>query len=88
MVKYKIIYERKGCIGAGSCTAIAPKFWSIKEGLDMKADLQGSELDEFSDDLFIRIIDESDLQANLDAAHGCPAQVIHIINLDTGEKLI
>lgn len=83
MVKYKVVYERKNCIGAGTCAAIAPKFWKIAD--DGKADIAGSiELG----DVWERIIDESELKDNLDAAEGCPAQVIHIYNLETGEKLI
>ena len=85
MTRYKVVYERKGCIGAASCTAIAPKYWKI-EGADGRADLTGSS--ENPDGVWERIIDESELKENLEAAQGCPAAVIHIINLETGEQLI
>ena len=42
MKKYKVIYERKDCIGAVACTAVS-KMWIIKDGGDGKADMVGSE---------------------------------------------
>ena len=40
---FTIIYERKGCIGAGVCAAIADKHWVMNE--DGKADLVDSKND-------------------------------------------
>ncbi|MFQ5620823.1 MAG: ferredoxin [Candidatus Nanoarchaeia archaeon] len=73
MAKYKIIYDRNGCIGAASCAA-ASKNWVMAE--DGKADLVSAE------------ISEEELQENIDAAQSCPVQVIHIENTETGERLI
>ena len=92
MAKYKIIFERKDCIGAATCTAAAPEFWKIEErtakgliNLQGKADLIDSD---YSSDIQERIIDEKDLAMNLSAANSCPVHIIHIINLETGEKII
>ena len=71
--KYKIVYEREGCIGAAACIAVAPKTW--KMGDDGKADQLISEFD------------EADLAANMDAARACPVIVIHIYDED-GNQLI
>lgn len=73
MPKYKIEYDREGCIGAAACIAVAPDAW--KMGSDGKADQL---LHEF---------DEKDLQKHLDAARSCPVNVIHIID-PNGKKLV
>ena len=83
MTKYRIKYDRKGCIGAGVCAAIAEKHWEMnKDGL---ADLiNGKEVDGF----FEKIIDESELEIVKKAAENCPVNVIHIIDEETGKQII
>ncbi len=86
MKKYKIVYERKECIGAAACTAVS-KFWIIKEGGDGKADLIGSSsLKE--NEIQEKIIDEEEFENMLESARVCPVNVIHIYDMDTGEKII
>ncbi|MEM5878181.1 MAG: ferredoxin [Candidatus Aenigmatarchaeota archaeon] len=85
MGKYKIVYERDVCIGAASCVAVAPLVWELDN--ENKAVLKGGE--KTSDpNIFEMEIDEKDLQINLDAARACPVNAIHIIEKDTGKKLI
>jgi len=75
MPKIKIVYDREACIGAGVCAAIADKVWSMND--DGKADLiKGSQ----KDGKWIREIevDDAELEANKQAAEGCPALVIHL----------
>jgi len=38
--KYKVVYERKNCIGAGSCISVFPERWKMNSR-DDKADLLG-----------------------------------------------
>jgi ferredoxin len=42
--KYKIVYDREGCIGAAACISVAPNSW--KMGDDGKADQLVHEFDE------------------------------------------
>ena len=84
MVKYKITYDRSGCISAVSCATLGPKIFEMDK-TDNKANLikgkkEGEE--------FVRIIDEKELEEALDAARSCPVNVIHIFNLETGERLV
>jgi ferredoxin len=83
MGKYVIHYERKSCIGAGVCAAVAPEHWIMSQ--DGKADLAGSR--PTGDGSFEKEIDEKDLEVNKQAAEGCPAIVIHIKKKETGEKV-
>jgi len=90
--KYKIVYDRKGCIGAAACAAVSPEFWEMKD--DGKAHLIGSKTDEDGNEVLI--ITESQmtdgvkkaLESNKEAAEVCPVQVIHIYDEETGEKII
>ncbi len=87
--KYKVIFDLIGCIGAYTCVAVDPKDWEIdnRAGKEGKANLIGSEENKKTR-TFEKIIDESELQANIDAARVCPVNVIHIIDLETGKKII
>ncbi|MEK6848226.1 MAG: ferredoxin [Nanoarchaeota archaeon] len=81
--KYKVIYNRNGCIEFGGCAAASPKFEIAN---DKKADLVGGKKNKAGD--FEIIIDESELPKNKDAAEICPVKVIHIFDLETGEQII
>ena len=83
--KYKIVYDREGCIGAAACAAVYPERWEIVE--DGKADIKDGVSKE--DNLVQEIeFDEDELEKMMAAAESCPVNVIHIIDLETGEKLI
>ena len=86
MKKYKVVYDRKDCIGAIACTAVS-KMGVIKEGWDSKADMVGSESKQ-NNDVQEKIIDETELQDMMEAARVCPVNVIHIYDLESGEKII
>ena len=89
---YKIVFDRKNCIGAAACAAVAPDFWVMKD--DGKADLIGHKVDE--NGMQVLIVKESQLSkegknvlaVNKEAAEVCPVQVIHIYDNDTNERII
>jgi len=83
LARYKIVYERVGCIGAAVCVAVNPARWEL-DG-DSKANLLGGVK---NGDSFELELDESEIEQMKQAAEGCPVNVIHITNLDTGQKII
>ena len=83
VARFKVVYERVNCIGAAVCVAVDPIKWELNA--DGKADLKGSIQ---SGDVFELELSESELEAMKQAAEGCPVNVIHIINIETGEKII
>ena len=85
MGTYKVEYDRKGCIGAGVCAAVNPEQWVMHK--DGKADLIEGQAAS-GEGQFVKEIEEKDLEGMKMAAEGCPANVIHIIKKDTGEKII
>lgn len=80
---YKIVYDRTGCIGAATCEALDPEdFEMVEDGL---ADLIDSE--EVNDGVFEKEIPEERKDDALEAAKGCPVNVIKIVDTDSGEQL-
>jgi ferredoxin len=84
MGKYKIVFDRKACIGAAACVAAAPEFWKLQS--DAKASIiNGKKISkdreemEFGEDKFERIKTSAEV---------CPVNCIHIIDLKTKEKII
>lgn len=82
--KWLVQYDRKGCIGAATCEAVYPERWSVQGS--GKAELKGATSGDGV--MFELEIDGSELDKMKAAAEGCPKNVIHIINKETGEKLI
>ncbi len=85
-MKFKIEYNRKKCIGAGTCAAVAPDQWEIETS--GKARMKGDFVLNPQTQFFERIIEEKDFDSNKKAADGCPKKVIHITNIETGEKIV
>lgn len=84
---YKIDYDREGCIGAAACVAAYPERWQLAD--DGKADIQGAGVTKNDDNTRQEVeVTEEEFQKMMDAAQACPVNVIHIIDLETGQRLI
>lgn len=81
--KYKITFDREGCIGAASCVVFSKRFKMARDG---KAELVGGK--EEDEEFFILEIDESEFKEVLESARSCPVNVIHIYELETNKKII
>ena len=75
MTKYKITFDREGCIGALACSGVSEEFWVPAP--DGKVDLKGATFNEETKKWEL-IIDEEHLDVNKLAAEVCPVQVIII----------
>lgn len=83
--KFKIKHDRPNCIGCNACANIVPEFWEMSD-LDGKADVVGST--KTTDGWEELEITEKDFERNMDAAESCPVNVIHLVNISSGEQLI
>ena len=83
---YKIEFERTGCIGAAICCAASRKFWVFNDN-EQKVDLTNCNHNN-EKDIQTSDIEEKDFAENYDAAISCPVNVIHIIDLRNGKKII
>lgn len=83
--KYKIVYLRKDCIGAGACEFAAPDFWKLDTEVNIATIIHPAAIK--TKDREELIIDEKDLEKNYEAAENCPVRVIEIYELETGKKI-
>ena len=85
MAKYKIIYNKKDCIGVAACVAVAEKWWVMDE--ENKADLKGAKLNEETG-LYELEVNENELDEALNSAYVCPINVIMIYKQEESGKWI
>lgn len=83
--KYRIVYDRINCIGAGSCVISYPERW-VMDKVDDKAHLIGGK--ETATQTFEVEFTEEELEKFLESAQVCPVNVIHIYEVETGKRLI
>jgi len=87
MANWKIDHDRPGCIGCGACAAVNPDFWTMSPA-DGKSDLVGSASTKEGEEVVREQLEMDELNGNKEAAESCPVNVIHIIDLKTGQKII
>ncbi len=87
MAKWKIEHNRPDCIACGACAAVSPEFWIMSPD-DGKSDLNGSKHIEENGEIVREELELDDLKTNKEAAECCPVNVIHIIDKNTGQKII
>lgn len=75
--KIKVVFDRKACIGAGSCEALCPKYWKMAE--DGKAVLKGAEFNPNGEKYRLEAeVNKKDLSCLKESAESCPVQAIEI----------
>jgi ferredoxin len=85
--RYKVVYERKNCIGAGSCISVFPERWKMNSR-DDKADLIGGKEETKEKEVWIVEFTLDEFENFKLSAEMCPVNVIHIYDQETNEKII
>ena len=85
MARYKVTYDREGCISAAACVAVNEKFWQL-DAADGRANLIGA-VKNPTTGIFEMEIGDEELAKMKEAAEVCPVLIIHIFNLETGEQV-
>ncbi len=86
--RYRVEYNRKGCIGAFMCSFIDPDHF--KENYDdSKVDMVGDGVRKEGDIFVMEVEGNLEDMGNLvrRAADSCPAGVIRIFDLETGQRI-
>ena len=78
MGKIKIIYNQKGCIGAGECEVLSKEFWKVNS--KGKADLKGATLNPGTGNYELEL-DDTQLKNQNRVADSCPGGCIKIQKL-------
>ncbi len=85
MVKIRVEYDRKNCIGAGSCAVVDPeKFFMDDDG---KATLRQSK-DDAGKFILEGDFSEEDAKRMVEAAQACPVNVIKVFDKDKNQALV
>ncbi len=76
MTKIKIEHQKELCIGCGACAAIDPDNWEMEGD---KSHLKGAQKEEGPNGTQeFKIVEESELGGNQEAADACPVPCIFI----------
>lgn len=79
----KIVYDRRNCEGYFVCITMDPdSFEEDEDDGEDKAALIGGDVEEVEDGLWVKEIDEDAVEEALQAAQGCPADVIKVVDDD------
>lgn len=81
MAKFRVSIDHNVCQGFGACVELCSKF--ILSDDDNKSHVEGAKKTENGE-----VVELDELECHKQAAEACPFNAIHIINLETGEKLI
>jgi len=81
MAKYRIEIDHNACHGFGACVELCSKFELSDE--DGKSHVEGAKKVSNGE-----AVELDELDCHKQAAEACPFNAIHIINLETDEKLI
>ena len=86
---FNVEIDKKSCQGFGACVELCPNFFQLSE-VDGKSSFpfEGAEKVEKDDEIISEILDLDELECAREGAEACPFNAIHIVNLDTDEKLI
>lgn len=84
MTRFLLEHDRPNCIGCAACVAVNPKNWKMCD--DNKTDVIGGR--GRKDNWQELEIDSAEFEPNKEAAEACPVNVIHLKNMETGEKII
>ncbi|NTV23429.1 MAG: ferredoxin [Nanoarchaeota archaeon] len=74
-MKYRIVYNKKECIGAAECEALSPDFWKIASNgkADLKSAVQNPKTGNFELE-----IDEAQFKKQQSVAGSCPSGCIKV----------
>ena len=85
MARYRVIFDKNGCTGAGRCYGIRPELWS-KDAAG-KAELKNGRKNPVSGKYELEI-GENELPAYRESALICPVYVIDIVNVSDGKSIL
>jgi ferredoxin len=78
MAKFKIIYNQKGCIGAGECEALSREFWKVNS--KGKAELANAVLNPKTGNYELEL-EDSQMKLQEKVVGSCPVGCIKIQKL-------
>jgi ferredoxin len=89
MGKYKVEIDKNACQGFGACVELCPQFFQLSD-VNGKTSFPvgGTEKVMKENEIIAETLELDELECVIEAAEACPFNAIHIVNLDSNEKLI
>jgi ferredoxin len=87
MGKFRVKIDKNACQGFGACVELCPKFFQLSD-VDGKLHIDGAKEVKKEDKVVEETLELDKLECVREAAEACPFNAIHIVNLETKEKLI
>ncbi len=87
MVKFRVELDKNACQGFGACVELCPQFFQLSD-VEGKVSIEGAKKVMKEDEVVVETLELDKLECVRDAAEACPFNAIHIVNVETGEKLI
>lgn len=87
MGKFRVELDKNACQGFGACVELCPRFFRFSD-VDGKSSVEGAKKVMKENEVVAETLDLEELECVREAAEACPFNAIHIVNMETGEKLI
>ena len=87
MGKFKVEIDKNACQGFGACVELCSQFFQLSD-IDGKTTIEDAEKVKEENRVVAETLELDELECVRDAAEACPFNAIHIVNLETSEKLI
>ena len=87
MGKFRVEIDKNACQGFGACVELCPQFFQLSD-VDGKSSIEGAKQVMKENEVVAETLKLDKLECVREAAEACPFNAIHIINLETGEKLV
>jgi ferredoxin len=87
MSKFRVEIDKNACQGFGACVELCPQFFQLSDA-DGKSSMEGGKEVMKENEVVAETLELDELECVREAAETCPFNAIHIVNLETSEKLI
>ncbi len=87
MVRFRVEIDKNACQGFGACVELCPQFFQFSDVYG-KSTMGGAKQVIKENEVIAEILKLDKLECVKEAADAGPFNAIHILNLETGEKLI
>jgi ferredoxin len=87
MSKFRVKIDKNACQGFGACIELCPQFFQLSDA-DGKSSIEGAKEVMKENIVVAETLELDELECVREVAETCPFNAIHIVNLETREKLI
>ena len=87
MSKFRVEIDKNACQGFGACVELCAQFFQLSD-VDGKSSIKGANKIMKENQVVAETLELDELECIREAAEACPFNAIHIVNLETNEKLI